>query len=284
MELGVSTLLWYDQDDLLPHLGALAEEGIRHIELRRVPEHLDYRDAGAVRRLAAALDETGVTADTLHVPDQRIIEMSGLDEGVRVAAVGEVKRIAEAFRAVGGRMLVSHCGGPLEDEAERPLQFAAGQESLAEVAAFCRNLGLQVAVENSLPTRLRVGDTVAEVVRLVEGVGAENVGYCLDTSHANLGEDPVAAVGLVAHRLLTLHISDNDRQSDQHALPFDGTVDWRAFMPALRAAGYGGVFMLEVRATAEPRQTLREARARFGALMEMYERGQGEQQGLNCPV
>lgn len=269
MELGISTLLWSGDDDLVPHLGVLAEEGIRHVELRCVPEHLDYTDDAAVRRLAAALAESGVTAGTLHVPDRYIMDMSGLDEGARVAAVGEVKRIAEALKGLGGRMLVSHCGGPLQDEAERPLQFAAGQDSLAEVAAFCRDLELQVAVENSLPTALRVGDTVAEVVRFVEEIGAENMGYCLDTSHANIGEDAVAAVALVAHRLLTLHISDNDRQSDQHALPFEGTVDWRAFMSALRAAGYDGVFMLEVRATAEPRLMLREAKARFEALMAM---------------
>ena len=129
---------------------------------------------------------------------------------------------------------------------------------------------MSIAVENSLPTRPRVGDTVAEVVELVEALGAPNVGYCLDTSHANIGEDAVAALPLVAQRLMTLHISDNDGQSDRHALPFEGTVDWGAFMPALRSADYDGVFMLEVRATAEPRATLREAGARFDALMRMY--------------
>jgi len=273
MDLGISTLLWYDDDALIPHLEVLAEEGVRHIELRRLPEHLDYTDDAAVRRLAAALEGSGVAVHTLHVPDKYIIEMSGLDEGARVAAVAEVKRIADALKRIGGRVLVSHCGGLLQDEAERPLQFAAGQASLTEVAAFCRDLGLQVAVENSLPTKLRVGDRVAEVVEFVEGIGADNMGYCLDTSHANIGEDAVAAVGVVGHRLMALHISDNDRQSDQHALPFEGTVDWKGFMAALKAVGYDGVFMLEVRGAREPRLMLREANARFELLMEMYESG-----------
>lgn len=269
MELGVSTLLWYDEDDLIPHLRVLAEEGIRQIELRRVPEHLDYRDDSAVERLAAALSDHGVAVRSLHVPDMRIIAMSGLDEKARLAAVAEVKLIAAALKGVGGRILVTHCGGPLEDETTRARQFAAGQESVAEVARFCSDLGLRVAVENALPTRLRVGDTVAEVVRFVEEIGLDNLGYCLDTSHSNIGEDPVAAVDLVADRLLTLHISDNDGKSDQHALPFEGTVDWAGFMPALRAFGYDGVFMLEVRATREPREMLREANARFEALTRM---------------
>jgi len=268
MELGVSTLLWYE-DTLIPNLGLLAAEHIRHIELRRVPQHLDYNDDAAAGRLSAALTEHGVRVHTLHVPDQLIIAMSGLDEKARLAAVAEVKLIAAALKRVGGRILVTHCGGPLEDETTRARQFAAGQESVAEVASFCSDLGLRVAVENALPTRLRVGDTVAEVVRFVEGIGLDNLGYCLDTSHANIGEDPVAAIDLVGDRLLTLHISDNDGKSDQHALPFEGTVDWAGFMRALGASGYDGVFMLEVRATREPREMLREAKARFEALARM---------------
>ncbi len=273
MELGVSTLLWYDEDDLLVHLPLLGSEGVRHIELRRLPQHLDYADEDAIARLSTALQECGVAVHTLHVPDKFITEMSGSDEEVRKAAVAEAKKIAVALTKVGGKILVTHAGGILKDEAERSVQFAAGQESVTELAAFCRDIGLPVAVENSLPTKLRVGDTVAEVVRFVEAIGADNLGYCLDTSHANIGEDPVAALGLVEHRLMTLHISDNDGQSDQHALPFEGNIDWVAFMAALRATGYQDVFMLEVRAKQEPKRMLREAKARFERLMQMYEGG-----------
>ena len=273
MELGVSTLLWYEEDDLLVHLPVLAAEGVHRIELRRLPEHLDYTDEDSIARLSTALQECGVAVWSLHVPDKLIIEMSGPDKEARKAAVAEVKKIAVALTKVGGQILVTHAGGILEDEAERSAQFAAGQESVTELAAFCRDLGLPVAVENSLPTKLRVGDTVAEVVRFVEGIGADNLGYCLDTSHANIGEDPVAALGLVRHRLMTLHISDNDGQSDQHALPFEGNIDWAAFMGSLRATGYQDVFVLEVRAKQEPKRMLREAKARFGRLMQMYEGG-----------
>ncbi len=273
MELGVSTLLWYDEDDLPVHLPLLAAEGVFQIELRRLPEHLDYADKDSITRLSMTLQECGVAVWSLHVPDKLIMAMSGLDEEVRKAAVAEVKQIALALTKVGGKVLVTHAGGVLADEAERPAQFAAGQESVAELAAFCRDIGLPVAVENSLPTKLRVGDTVAEVVKFVAGIGADNLGYCLDTSHANIGEDAAAALDLVADRLMTLHISDNDGQSDQHTLPFEGTIDWAAFMTGLRATGYQGVFMLEVRATQEPKWMLREAKSRFARLMEMYERG-----------
>ena len=253
----------------MPHLPLLTAEGIRHIELRRLPHHLDYTDQAALKRLATALQEQGVAVHSLHVPDEFITKLSALDEGVRKAAVTEVRKMAAALRRIAGKILVTHAGGRLKDEAERPLQFAAGQGSIAELGAFCQDMGLAVAVENSLPTRPRLGDTVAEVVRFVEGIGAENVGYCLDTSHANIGGDVVRALRLVKHHLLALHISDNDGQSDQHALPFDGSVDWAAFMAELESVDYPGVFMVEVRPTQRPQQMLQAAQARFDSLMAM---------------
>ena len=272
MELGISTLLWYDEPDLLPHLPLLAAADIRHIEIRRVPQHFPYADGDALQRLRTALDDCGINLHTLHVPDLLIIAMSALDEQGRAEAIAETKRIAAAFSQLGGRILVTHCGGLLADETERPLQFAAGQDSIAQLDAFCRDIALHLAVENCLTTNLRLGDTVAEVVSLVEGIGAPNIGYCLDTSHAIIGEDPVAALNLVGHNLLTMHISDNDGKSDQHALPFEGTVDWPAFMAALKATGYDSVFIMEVRATRAPKLMLQDAGARFERLMQMYRR------------
>lgn len=267
MEIGVSSLLWHDEEDLAPHLRLLADEGIRRIELRRVPEHLDYEDKDAIRRFGTALREHGVRVSSIHVPDKLIAAMSGLDENARKAAVAETKRIAVALAEIGGGTLVTHAGGKVEDEAQRPRQFAAGQQSVADLAAYCRGLGLPLAVENSLPTAPRIGDTVAEVAELVSGIRAENLGFCLDTSHANIGEDPVAALELVGPRLMALHISDNHGEKDEHALPFDGNIDWPAFMTALRKVAYRGVFTFEVRARLAPREMLGEINARFARLM-----------------
>jgi len=267
MELGVSSLLWYHEDDLVPHLSLLARNGIRFLELRRVPPHLCWDDPAQVRRLGRALRECGVTARTLHVPDALIAQMSLPVEATRVAAVEQAGRIARAFADVDGRILVTHAGGVVESETDRAAQFAAGRISVAELARRCRDLGLQVAVENALPTQPRVADTVTAAARFADGIDAGNVGLCLDTSHANIGEDPVAAVEIAGKRLLTLHISDNDGARDEHALPFEGTVDWPAFMAALRAVGYDDVFTLEVRGTRPPEEMLPDAVARFERLM-----------------
>ena len=173
----------------------------------------------------------------------------------------------QALIRFGGRILVAHAGGAaVEDQAHRARLFEVSRASIRELAAQARELGVQLAVENALPTTPCVGDRVAEVVRLLKGIRGEHVGYCLDTSHANIGEDVVAALELVGERLQTLHLSDNDGKTDLHALPFTGTVDWPAFMAALRRTGYAGVIMFEVRGGADTARTLRAAAACFERL------------------
>ena len=269
MELGISTLLWYEEADLAPYLPLLEAEGIRLIEIRRSPHHFDYANAFRTRQLSSALQEHGVVIHSLHVPDNLCTDISVLDGETRKHAVAEVEKIARALAEIGGKILVIHAGGILEDESERQEQLEASRHSLSELSAYCKEVGLKVAVENSLPTRKRVGDTVAEIVELVEKVGAENLGICLDTSHANIGEDVVRAVRLVQGRLFHLHISDNSGRHDEHALPFEGSIDWRGFMAAISTTGYEGVFMLEVRARRDPKTILRKAKKVYQRLIKM---------------
>ena len=267
-ELGVSTLLWYDEPDLLTHLPAAAAAGVRHIELRRLQPHVDIGSPTSVRRLTKALRENGVGVHSVHLPTDAILGMSASAPGPRDHAVREAARVAEACVALGAGTLVAHAGGPIPEGQARADVAAASVASLTELSAACDRLGLRLAVENTLPTTPRVGDTVAELVRIVDRLPGDHVGYCLDTSHANLDGDVGDAVATVGSRLFTLHVSDNDRVSDQHALPFEGTVDWRGFMGALRAVGYAGVFMLEVRGGTDPRRTLRAAVERFERLCD----------------
>jgi len=265
MELGISTLLWSKEADLVPHLPLLEAEGIRLIEIRLCPQHFDYNNASQVRRLSSALQKSGVAIYSVHVPDSLCTDICALDEETRKNAVAEVKKIARALTEIGGKILLIHAGGVFEDESERQNRLEASRRSLSEISIFCGSGGLKIAVENSLPTKKRVGDTVAEIVRLVEKIDAENLGICLDTSHANLGEDVIHAVELVRKKLFHLHVSDNSGESDEHALPFEGNIDWKGFMSAISAAGYDGAFMLEVRATRDPKLILREAK-------EVYQR------------
>ncbi|MBI3948692.1 MAG: sugar phosphate isomerase/epimerase [Armatimonadetes bacterium] len=117
--------------------------------------------------------------------------------------------------------------------------------------------GVGLALENNADlssrergTRRSFCSTPAELVDLVDTFATPRVGICWDTGHAHLQRlDQGPAIRALGQRLKVLHIQDNNGDSDQHLLPFNGTVDWRAVMGALRNIGYPGTLSFEVHAS-----------------------------------
>ena len=74
----------------------------------------------------------------------------------------------------------------------------------------------------------------------------ENVKLCYDIGHENCFSKGSDVLGAYGGRLKTLHIHDNDGSADQHAIPFDGNIDFERFIAKLRELDYYGVISLEV--------------------------------------
>ena len=59
-------------------------------------------------------------------------------------------------------------------------------------------------------------------------------------------------------------------RSDDHLLPFEGSIRWDPTLMALQKIGFEGAFVFELAATPTPRQTLEraaQARQRFEMLL-----------------
>lgn len=84
--------------------------------------------------------------------------------------------------------------------------------------------------------------------RLIDEIGAQNVGACLDTGHANFsGYDAAECVRMIGHRLRATHINDNNAIGrDEHLAPFMGTIQWTQVVQALRDIGYQHDFSFEI--------------------------------------
>lgn len=87
-----------------------------------------------------------------------------------------------------------------------------------------------------------------------EEYGAEVIGFCFDTGHANLvGIDFESFITTLGDRLKVLHIHDNDGVADLHQLPFvytktrenNPSTDWDGFVNGLKAIGYKNVLNFE---------------------------------------
>lgn len=142
-------------------------------------------------------------------------------------------------------------------------EWAETEKFLESVLPLARELGITLCIENlydSLGGRLVEGPccdaykAAERIQRLNAKYGAEVLGFCFDTGHANLlGLDFEKFLRVLGPHLKVLHIHDNDGERDLHQLPFTFTrlrenlssTDWEGFLAGLRAIGFDGVLSFE---------------------------------------
>lgn len=98
------------------------------------------------------------------------------------------------------------------------------------------------------------GKETAYIDHMNAKYGAEVLGVCLDTGHANLsGIDLEDFITTIGRRLKVLHIHDNDGIRDLHQIPFTlsgdyanvSPTDWNGFIRGLRKIQFDQVLSFE---------------------------------------
>jgi sugar phosphate isomerase/epimerase len=244
---------------------AMREAGIETVELVYQPRfsHPEMR-----RMVPEWLRAAGLSVRSLHARFG-YVTISALDEDVRTQSVSELLQEVGFLAELGGRCFVAHSGGPVLDEGKRSEHFRLCRESLETLAEACAARGVRLALEY-LP-RNCLGNTCEELLRLIDGINHGTVGVCLDTNHANLGQDLVQAVRLLAGKITALHVSDNDGVVERHWFPYQGVIDWEAFKREIQASGFAGPFMYEV--VCDPKAGIPD---RLAFLSKVHQRMWGE--------
>jgi sugar phosphate isomerase/epimerase len=229
-------------------LTAVAAAGFRHVELYVDPESPESwaQDPATMRE---QLDAAGLEPCSVHTPVQAW-KNNHPDDAIRRASVEAAAACFAPARELGAEVLVTHPTSPDSPltEEEYAANFRRARESLTELADRAAAAGVRLAVEN-LPARgkPRPGATVAEVLELIDGLGAA-AGVCLDAGHSNAnGRDPADEARLGAGRIIAVHLQDNDgKGEDLHWLPGRGTTDWDSLVRALDGIGFEAPRVFEV--------------------------------------
>ena len=89
--------------------------------------------------------------------------------------------------------------------------------------------------------------------------GKECFGLCLDTGHLNLLRKSFRTyVPILGKRIKVLHVHDNNGTTDQHLMPYVGTINWDDFCNSLHDIGYDCDLSFETFAQTRPSQVNRE--------------------------
>jgi sugar phosphate isomerase/epimerase len=209
-------------------------------------------------RLAMFVQHSRVRVATIHALFGQSYDISSLDADIRRQGLAGAHAAVDTALELRAPMIVVHASSEPILPGERDERRARAVAALREVGERCAAEGVRVAIE--LLPRTCLGNTVEELLALLDELPEEVFGVCLDTNHL-MDRAPQLAlvVGALGDRLLTLHMSDYDGIDEQHWLPGKGVLDWAAFMHALHESGYAGPYNYEAHIDAETPQGRIEA-------------------------
>jgi sugar phosphate isomerase/epimerase len=264
-QFGISTHLYHAQRLCRDHLLEIAAHGFDSVEVYATRTHFDYHNSAAVADLQGWLADAGIVLSSVHAPTAESftggrwggsLSLASTDPDARAHAVSETEKALHIARRLPVPVLVVHLGIPRTQRSEGAGDSrAAARRSLEELLRTAEPLGVRIAVE-VIPNELsRAGSIVHFVEHDLEGAG-----ICLDFGHAHLDGDVIDAVETVSEHLIATHVHDNRGRSDDHLLPFDGTIDWAGTLLAVQKIGYDGPFTFEIVPNGSTKQTLAKAR------------------------
>lgn len=207
--------------------------------------------------MKAAADKYGIGIAHAHAPFP--IWRKG-EEAHNAFMIPTLEKVIRTCAAVDCPAIVIHPVTRSTKEKEWEINMALYRQ-LMPVA---KETGVKICLENLFGVNTgRVLEGVCahaeEAVRYIDALNAEAgcdcFGFCFDVGHANLLHKNICQyLETLGHRLICLHIHDNDGQNDLHMAPYTQTryykscscaLDWELFIAGLRHIGYRGSLCFE---------------------------------------
>jgi sugar phosphate isomerase/epimerase len=237
MQRVLSTYLFVNHKLTAALVGEMARADVSAIELFCSRGHFDYRSADDARGLASWLAGNNLTLQSIHSPTTRDfnvkresgtpLSISDPERVRRQEAVDEIKRVLDLVEYVPFRYCVQHVARPRDIPDQR--RWDAAFSSLELLSLFAKQRGVTIALENT-PGEMA---SPVNLKNFLEQTRLMNVKLCFDTGHAHLEGGVVAGLETILDLVVTTHVHDNRGERDDHLLPYEGTIDWNAALPAL---------------------------------------------------
>ena len=216
----------------------------------------DYREyAKSLRKTA---EEYDIAFNQSHAPFPSYIQFPNENQikaGYNEIIVHAIVRAMEVTSIIGGKIMIVH---PITlANCSYQEQKAFNVNFYNALLPYCKKFSVKVALENmwswddaNKKVMPAACSTAEEFTDYLDSLDKDCFTACLDIGHAEMqGAGSVSAasmIGALGHsRLKSLHIHDNDKIGDLHALPFLQKLNWGEIMEALKAIGYDGEFTFE---------------------------------------
>lgn len=155
------------------------------------------------------------------------------------------KKAVVATNLLGAKIMVMHPDG-----------FKSVDENVKffkKIAKFAKKYNVKIAVENifnwsGTHAIFSAGSTPESLLDLINKIGEDNVGVCLDIGHAEIMGELANATDFIyklKDKIIATHIHDNDLKNDRHQIPFSNSIDFVSICKAFKEINYQGELTLE---------------------------------------
>ena len=200
---------------------------------------LEYRDTALqlAERLRKTGERYGMTCNQSHAPFP-----------VCCAELRELLPLAlECTSEAGGKICVIHPDNNRSAEENADMY--------RELLPLAHRLGVRIAAENMWNWDNNADQAAPaacsdepDFKKHIDLVRDPYLVACVDVGHAEmkgLHTDAPSMIRTLGNRVQALHIHDNDKWHDSHALPFTMEIDFESVLWALAETGYGGELTME---------------------------------------
>ena len=195
-------------------------------------------DPGALRDAYAAADVDVY----IHAP--YVINVASANNRIRIPSRKLLGQQLKAAASIGAKGLIVH-GGHVTGDTDPAAGVANWVKAIEQI-----DRPLPLLIENTAGGDKAMARKLDAIARLWEGVSSVadangEVGFCLDTCHANSAgidlSEAVDRIKAITGRIDLVHCNNSrdpfDSGADRHANFESGTIDSRALLGVVRAAG-----------------------------------------------
>ncbi len=163
---------------------------------------------------AFAVRNAGLDIETAHTDFNGINNM-WLDNAEGREHFDYYMRAVHDAKALGIPVLIIH----LSSGNTPPPINELGLDRFKKIVACAEDNGIILAFEN-----LRI---VAYLDAMLAATSSPSARFCFDIGHENIYNGSRDILEKHGDRLAAFHLHDNHGTSDEHLLPFDGSIDWQ---------------------------------------------------------
>jgi len=126
----------------------------------------------------------------------------------------------------------------LTRKSEAPMYNEIGLNRFREIVEYAKEIDMKISFEN---TKIK-----GYLEYVFENIDLDNIGLCFDSGHYHAHFNDELEFDKYKNKIFAVHLHDNDGTSDQHLIPFEGTLNFEATLNKLKMCNYEGPITMEL--------------------------------------